>query len=224
MGYDDVIEPFAYLSAAVPVFVCMARWRDIPLHGKGIVAAFLVSFLMDTVGMQYAHFRQPNSWLGYYGYPLQFGILLGVVAVQRPLRRAALWLLFVVAVASLFRGTLDQPETFVRCAGGVLVCGLAWGVKEFGLYRRALFVYAGATIPLVIARGVQDTLPLWAGYQGLRIVAAVLLVHALTRKEVAHEGHSVRVDSISGKHRARIPGRRWNDYLGHHPVAQAAKR
>lgn len=236
-GLIQVVQSVGYVSGALPLLACLAlsaKGRRTPLDGWLLAWAFAVSFLMDTVMLQLAHFGIPNWFVTYFGYPVQFGILLVAVTRARSLKTALLVLLVLVAVASGMRDTLDRPETFVRICAGTLVCGLIWGQAVFRPYRWALWLYCGVEIPFILLMGNiaprdPNWLLVWMAYQGVRVTATCFLFHGLVRKEASHgTPHSTHRgrSPLDREYRLGLSARGGNGHLRDHRapvVAQTAK-
>jgi hypothetical protein len=231
----DLLVYLTYAAEAIPLAVCLAlalRRIPPPVDLVLIAGAFFVSFLMDTLSYQLNHGHQNTWWVGYVGYPLQFGLLLAVVAQHRPLRAIVLGGLAVGAAASVLRGTLDAPETFVRVVGGLGVCFLVWGVPSLVRVRSVLWTYCGLTIPFVLSMGLLATtdphwLTAWTAYQLLRLIALLGMTWVLVRKEVRIHGLRVvetRQSQVAHHQRGWVP--RGGDDVGGRAraLAQAAKR
>jgi hypothetical protein len=181
--------------AAAPLVVCfiLQRLGKSPNTDAWLISlAFGLSFVMDMLMYQLVHFRlTPTWWVTYLGYPLQFGILLGVAAQYREARVVFLSLLGVVALSSILRDTLSRPETYTSALGGAAVSFLFWGVPHLRRFRWPIWLYGAFTIPSVWLMG---RIPLsepawfapWIAYKFLQLAALVLLLWTLVRKEVEH--------------------------------------
>lgn len=228
----DALVLTTYIAEALPLLLCLLlalRDRDPGHDAWWIAGALAVSFAMDSIALQIGHQGLNNHWLGYVGYPVQFGLLVGVCAIHRPWRVVLVSALLVVGLAGAIRGPLNQPEIMVRAAGGAWVSFLVWRSVPMRRWRLALWCYAGLTIPAVLLMGDPTDpryLTAWTAYQSLRLMGLALMVWALVRKEVPRELRVVetREPEVGDQHWPRLSGAGWDGHRRHDLVAQKAER
>jgi hypothetical protein len=212
MGWD-VLSYLSYWSSILPLLACAVLYlvkRPASSDAWLLSAAFFVSFIADSLAAALAQQGINNWWLSYAFAPLQFGLLLYVVSARTDVRNVALIGLLLLAIASVTRGTLDAPETFVKVIGGALV-GLLVLHGPVRRFRGPVLLYCMGAIPWLLAMGaVPREQPawfwLWVAYLITRITALGWMVRALTRPTLTVEEvrHGSGQREVFGERRARV--------------------
>ena len=208
--------------AAVAVLACRSilcgqscpGWRV-----RLLAVAFAISFLVDLVAGSLQAQNLPNLWLTYLLAPVQFGLLLLVVAPARYNR--VVWLGFwLIVLASMFRGTFGNIETFTHIAVGAWICLVIHRQPIMEPYRPGIMVYCGATIPALLVMGFATPsvegpwVGAWLAYQVVRIVGLVMIARAVLHYPRIRLVRNERTDSTG--HSSRASG-------GGHPVSGIAR-
>jgi len=211
MGWD-ILSYLSYWSSTLPLLACAVLYllhRHPSTDAWLLSAAFFVSFIADSLAAALAVQHLNNWWLSYAFAPLQFGLLLYVVSIRNDVRNVALIGLFLLAIASATRGTLNAPETFVKVVGGAVV-GLLILEGPIRRYRGPVLLYCMGAIPWLLAMGaVPREQPawfwLWAAYLVTRILALGWMVRALTRPVLTVEvQHGSGQHQVFGERRTRV--------------------
>ena len=191
----DLLGWGGYFAGIAPLAVCvvlMLRHRDPPPDAWLLSAAFAVSYVADSFALNLAREHMTNWWVDYVYAPIQFGLILAVVAQSRAVRTVLLLGVAVLAQLSAWRGTLDAPETLVRVSAGLLAAWLVWPVPSLAPYRGPLRLFClatacGAFLMAVVPREAAIWLYVWAVYRTACIVALCWMCRQLCRPLLALE-------------------------------------
>lgn len=225
----DALSYLSYWGSVLPLVACAVLRilkRDPKPDAWLLSAGFFVSFLADSLAALLAIRGINNWWLSYVFAPLQFGILIAVVAQRREVRTVALTGLLILGLVSALRGTLDSPETLVKVVGGLLVGWLIIDIPTLKRFRIPVLLYCVASIPWLLAMGAVPRIEpvwlwLWAGYLLTRILALGWMTVALWRAlPVVEVGHGFGEHQIPRERRAGIRRPR----SGHRHVLAAPKQ
>lgn len=221
-GAWRVLGEFGHWASLLPLAFCAIQYlrqRDPEPNAWLLSAAFAVSFLADQVGARLQAHHVNNWWVAFVYTPLQFSLFAAIVTRRFPVQVMGVFLLMVVGILSLIRGPVTEPETMVHVIGGLLVGWLAFDSRPMEKYRTALLVYGLATAPFLIGLAVIPWssgwwLPMWGGFQAMRLLALAFMVRALwtaptlrlevtdgPRTRQATAGHRTSVRVADGRHR-----------------------
>lgn len=171
-----------------------------------LAVAFALSFAFDLFGKALFDRGVPNQWLTYCLAPIQFGLVMTVVAPAEG--RRIVWGFFLVLVAlSVLRGPWQAPEAVVQVVGGLWIGLVVYRQPALERYRLALLVYFVAAVPFLLPRAAMvpsastGWLSLWAGYELVRVLGLSLFTIAVLRPRLRLEVADARDRGIRRGHR-----------------------
>lgn len=210
----QTVRHVAEWAALLPLLavVIAGRWRKLPSADVILLAvAFSVSFLADAIAKPLFDRGIPNLWLTYLSAPVQFAIVMTVVAPRHGLR--VVWGFFLILAAlSVLRSSPGVPETVVQVMAGLWIGLVVYEQRSLGAYRLALLVYFVGTVPFLLALPAFPPawsggwLVAWLGYQAARVAGLCLFTFAVLRPRLRLEVADARDHGIRRGHRS--PGRR----------------
>jgi hypothetical protein len=192
------------VAAALPLLACLLMRRNTERAAWLIAAAFAVSLAMDLALYAFRSPAQGNAWVGYLGYPLQFGLFVVAVAKDAPARWIGLMAVLFMAVGSSAvvtamtlagKGIVPQ-ELFLRILGGIGIAGLVHENAFLRRYAGPIVLYVVGCLPFVLAmvaipRIEPVWLWVWGGYQAVRLAALLWMASTVL------EGHLSIVPGLS---------------------------
>lgn len=221
-GAWRVLGEVGHWASLLPLAVCAIQYlrhREPEPNAWLLSASFAVSFLADQVGARLQAHHVNNWWVSFVYTPIQFGLFAAIVTRRFPVQIMSVFLLGLVGLLSFIRGPVTEPETMVHVIGGLLVAWLAFDSQPMAKYRTAILVYGLATAPFLVSLAVIPWgsawwLPVWGGFQLMRLLALAFMVRALwtaptlrlevtdgPRTRQAAAGHRASVRIADGRHR-----------------------
>ena len=210
-----VLQQVGYYAAILPLALCFLLFcfhRD-PIPDAWLLSAvFAISFLADTVMRHLAVIGGNNWWVGYFVYPVQFGILISVVAQHRRVRILLLALLLGLALTSaalmlMFvlhnKKLMIPPEAVVRVAAGIMCAVLVIGVPNLSRFKWPVLLYGVGCIPgiwgmVAIPRTDPEWLWPWSAYQVVRLAAVGWLAYAVLQPHLLEVTDGPRTTQAGG--------------------------
>lgn len=220
---------WAALLPLAAVALATSRGREVPPTVRILAIAFAISFFADLLNRSLTAHGLPNVWVTYLYVPVQFGLVLAVVAPRRG--RAVIWLFFgLLVAASTLRGPRTMPEALVQIVAGAWIGLVLYRQPTLERYRPALLLYFVGAIPFLLVRSTLRPamspawLGAWTGYQAVRCAALVLFAWAVSgpRRLGVLDGGLMGLSRLHVAH--HDPDRAHGVPRGGRPAAAAAQR
>ena len=133
-----------------------------------LAGAFAVSFIADSL----AHFLDP--WVISLAYPMSQAALVGAVFLSKREALSLLVLLCCATTVAILAKGVQGPDVILSSTANGAVCWMVWDRWELGRLRTALLVSFGAVGLAWLCFSLWQVVPVWYGYQALRLVGLFL--------------------------------------------------
>lgn len=185
-----VIAELGHFAPLVPMLMCVVLQifgRNPSPHAWLLTCAFFVSFISDQIAAVTSGF---NLWLFYFYAPLQLGLVAAVLAPTLKVRAITIAPILIAAGISIaFSQGFANVEYLTQVIGGLVIVYLMKNLRlQISWYALPLTVYFVLTIPPLLVMGYTTPalsgpwFNAWATYQGLRVLALVLMAGVLVWK------------------------------------------